>query len=66
MQILDDYAERLETARQLKIKPRTLSSWTHQPDGIPHVRLGRRTLYHLPTVREWIEKRIRRPNRRRG
>ena len=26
MQILDDYAERLETARQLNIKPRTAST----------------------------------------
>lgn len=65
MRILDDWVGHKETAEELGIKPRTLTSWTHKPDGIPHTKLGNRTIYHRPTVRRWLEERMRRPNQRR-
>ena len=37
----------------------------NQPDGLPSTRLGNRLLIHVPTAREWLIGRMRRPNPRR-
>jgi excisionase family DNA binding protein len=66
MHVLDDWAERPEIAKELKIALRTLSSWTHRPNGIPHARIGNKTLYYRPAVKAWLEKQIRQPNLRRS
>jgi hypothetical protein len=34
--------------------------------GLPFVRLGNRTLVHVPTAREWLLGRMQRPNPRRS
>jgi hypothetical protein len=35
------------------------------PDGLPYTRIGNRILIHVPTAREWIFGRMRKPNTRR-
>ena len=44
---------------------RTVSRWIAQPDGLPHLPLGRETHIPLPEARAWIASRIKRPNPRR-
>ena len=44
-----------EAARSLGISPRTL--WAHTKSGaVPHVRLGRRILYPVRELRDWLGK----------
>ena len=46
-----------EVAEFLKVSPRTLASWrAHNPDDLPFIRLGNRTIrYRLEDVEEFIE-----------
>jgi hypothetical protein len=37
-----------------------------EPNGLPYTRIGNRILIHIPTAREWIFGRMRRPAPRRG
>lgn len=39
----------------------TVRRWMNQPDGLPYTRLGNRVLVHIPTARDWLLKRMRRP-----
>jgi hypothetical protein len=39
--------------------------WMNQPDGLPYTRIGNRILIHIPTARDWIFKRMRKPAARR-
>lgn len=41
---------------------RTVHRWTTLPGGLPYVKVGRERYIHLPTAREWIMSRMRRPN----
>jgi hypothetical protein len=63
---LDDYADVEPFAKVLNRHPRTLHRLMHEPDGLPHVRIGKRVLIHIPTAREWLLSRMKRPNPRRG
>jgi hypothetical protein len=36
----------------------------NQPDGLPYSRIGNRILVHVPTARQWIFSRMRKPNPR--
>jgi hypothetical protein len=64
--LLADYLD-LETfaRREVKRHPRTVRRWLTQPDGLPYVRLGSRTLIHIPTAKAWLLSRMRQPNPRR-
>jgi hypothetical protein len=42
--------------------PRTVRRWLDEPNGLPYTRIGNRILIHMPTAREWIFGRMRRPN----
>jgi excisionase family DNA binding protein len=66
MALLDDYLTRDELARELHITPRTLARWQAQPEGIPTVRVGGRTLFRVSSVRAWIEAHERQTNPRRA
>jgi hypothetical protein len=44
---------------------RTVRRWMNQPDGLPYTRIGSRLLIHVPTAREWLMKRMRKPAPRR-
>jgi hypothetical protein len=49
-------------ARELKKHPRSIHRWMAAPNGLPFVKLGAERYIHMPSAREWILSRIRRPN----
>jgi hypothetical protein len=66
--LLDDCLELEAFAREVKRHPRTVKRWMRGPDGLPYTWLGKTTIVHVPTAREWLLGRMRRPNprKRRG
>jgi hypothetical protein len=63
--VLEDFLDDKEYAVQVDRHRRTVHRWLSQPDGLPHIKLGNRTLIHVPTAREWMLSKMRRPNPRR-
>jgi hypothetical protein len=64
---LDDFVDLEPFAADAGRHPRTVRRWLNQPDGLPFTRIGNRILIHVPTAREWLMKRMRKPApRRRG
>jgi hypothetical protein len=63
--LLDDFTDIEKLAVQVKRDPRTVRRWMNEPDGLPYTRLGNQILIHVPTFRDWLLKRMRRPARRR-
>jgi hypothetical protein len=63
--ILDDYAEVPQIAADFKKCQRTILRWMDLPNGLPYAKVGNKRLVHIPSAREWILKRVRRPNARR-
>jgi hypothetical protein len=64
--LLDDWLELDEFARkEVKRHPRTVTRWTREPDGLPFAYLGKTPIVHIPTARDWLLGRMRRPNPRR-
>lgn len=55
--LLAGYVDRDELAEIFKVSPRTICRWASQPAGLPHIRLGARTLFCLESVRAWLAKR---------
>jgi hypothetical protein len=65
--LLDDWLELEQFARdEVKKHPRTVKRWTRGPDGLPYAVLGKKPLIHIPTARQWLLGRLRRPNQRRA
>ncbi|MBY0383243.1 MAG: helix-turn-helix domain-containing protein [Xanthobacteraceae bacterium] len=62
----DEWIDRDELAKELKVSVRTLNRWTFAVDGIPHVKIGAKTLYRRKSVTGWLADRETRPSRRRG
>ena len=60
--ILADYVDRSQLAEKLNCSTRTISRYMAEPDGLPYVRVGGRTLFRLETVRRWLERREHYPN----
>ena len=65
-EFLDDFADLEPFAAKVGRDPRTVRRWLNQPDGLPFTRLGNRILIHIPSAREWMLGRMRRPNPRRA
>lgn len=63
--ILDDYLDLAPFAKEINRHPRTVRRWMDEPNGLPFTRIGNRILIHIPTAREWIFGRMRRPAPRR-
>jgi hypothetical protein len=63
--LLEDYIDLEPFAAQVDRDPRTVRRWMDTPDGLPYTRIGNRILIHVPTAREWIFGRMRKPNARR-
>jgi len=61
----DAWIDREELAADLDVTTRTITNWTCQADGIPHVRLGATTRYRAGSVKKWLLARERFPNKRR-
>lgn len=64
--VLTDYSDVEPFATEVNRHPRTVRRWMNEPDGLPYTRIGNRVLIHVPTAREWIFGRMRRPNTRRA
>ena len=64
-ELLDGFVDLEPFAAEVERDPRTVRRWMNQPDGLPFTRLGNRILIHIPTAREWMLSRMRRPNQRR-
>jgi hypothetical protein len=65
-ELLTDFADLEPFAAEVKRDPRTVRRWLNQPNGLPYTKLGNRILIHIPTAREWMLSRMRRPNQRRS
>ena len=63
--LLNDYLDRASLAKALNCSPRTVARYENLPDGIPSLMVGSRKLYRLAAIREWLERRERKPNPRR-
>jgi hypothetical protein len=63
--LFDDYLDVAPFAAEVSRCQRTVMRWMNEPDGLPYTKIGNRRLIHLPTAREWILKRMHRPNPRR-
>lgn len=64
--LLNDYLDRASLADALRCSERTIARYENQPDGIPNLMIGGRKLYRLAAVREWLERREKKPNPRRA
>lgn len=60
--LLDDFWTIEELAEELGVTTRTIRRYIDEPNGLPHVAIGRRTRFHKPAVREWLMSRMKRPN----
>ena len=61
--LLSDYLDLEPFAKEVNRNPRTVRRWLNQPGGLPYTRIGNRILIHIPTAREWIFSRMRKPHR---
>jgi hypothetical protein len=64
--LLADWVDNPQLAQEFSVNERTVVRWQDQPDGMPFAKVGRRRLSHIPTAREWLKARLRRPNPRRA
>jgi hypothetical protein len=62
--ILDDFLGLPEFAAEVKRHPRSVRRWMNQANGLPYTWLGNQVIIHVPTAREWLLSRMRRPNPR--
>jgi hypothetical protein len=64
--LLEDFIDIEPFAAQVKRDPRTVRRWMRAADGLPYAKIGNRLLIHMPSAREWLLSRVRRPNQRRA
>jgi hypothetical protein len=60
--VLADFLDLEPFATQVARHTRTVRRWMDEEDGLPYTRIGNRILIHVPTAREWMLGRMRRPN----
>src|SRR5450755_1242751 len=52
--VLDGYLSIQLFAQACGVMPRTVGVWMAAPNGLPHIKLGRRIIINLADGREWI------------
>lgn len=57
--LLDHYVNRHELAALLGVSWRTVYRYEEERDGLPSVMIGRRKMYNLDSVKEWLGRRER-------
>jgi hypothetical protein len=62
---LADFLDLEPFAAEVERDPRTVRRWLNQPNGLPYTKLGNRILIHIPTARQWMLEKMRKPNPRR-
>jgi hypothetical protein len=60
-----DFLEHDDLAKMLGFSPRKLARLQAERRGPPRIQLGRKVIYHLPTVRTWLITQQQEPVRRR-
>jgi hypothetical protein len=63
--VLADWLDLESFAAEIHRAPRTVRHWLNKADGLPYSRMGNRILIHIPTAREWLMLRMRKPAPRR-
>lgn len=51
-----EYVDDRELARWLHMSRETLQAWRKRGEGPPFIKAGRTVRYHVPAVREWMER----------
>jgi hypothetical protein len=64
--LLSMYLDREALAQQLGCSGRTLARYEDAPNGLPSLTVGGRKFYRIAAVQDWLAKRERKPNPRRG
>lgn len=59
---LEEWLDARQMAARFAISKRTLLRWINQPDGLPHVRVGRQILFNVKSINEWLADRETRRN----
>ena len=62
--VLADYVLRGVFAKSIKVSDRTVARYENEPNGLPHLYIGGRDYVHIPSAREWLARRLKRPNPR--
>jgi hypothetical protein len=62
--LLEGFLDLEPFAKEVDRNPRTIRRWLDSADGLPYTRIGNRILIHVPTAREWIFGKMRKPNAR--
>src|SRR4029453_10609905 len=63
---LRDYLTKAALAKVFGVSERTLDRWRNAPNGLPFATAGATVLFNIVSVRKWLAKRERHPNRRRS
>jgi hypothetical protein len=63
---LRGYLTKAALSKEFGVSERTIDRWRNQPNGIPYTTAGATVLFNVPSVRKWLAKRERHPNRRRA
>ena len=58
---MQQYVNEDEVAQLTRLAVQTLRNWRHQRRGFPYIKLGRRVLYPLKDIEQFLEERIIRP-----
>ena len=62
---LEDFQTLDAFADEIGRHPKTPLRWSQQPNGLPLTWLGKTPMVHIPTARQWLLNRMKRPNPRR-
>ena len=62
---LAGYLTKTALSKEFGVSERTIDRWRSQPDGLPYTSAGATVLFNIVSVRKWLDKRERHPNRRR-
>jgi len=64
--LLDDCDLQSDWAKAHKVDTRTAARYRKEPDGLPYVMFAGKVWIPRKEASEWLQRRIRRPNKRRG
>lgn len=61
----DDWVTIDDFAKQVGRHVRSVHRWRLEANGLPTSKMGRDVLVHIPSARDWLMNRMKRPNQRR-
>lgn len=64
-ELLAEYVTQPELAKAFDVTTRTIRVYENLPNGLPSVKVGRKKMYRLSSVKKWIEGREVYPNKQR-